>query len=87
MTINCLAQKIRKFNFRYAKRRVVGNKELQGGGEDEQRRQVAKIRRLRNFAPYEILQVTKFHNLRIFAGCENFHNLKKSQENFDPPYA
>ena len=43
-----MAQKIRKFNFRSVKRRVVGNKELQGGGEDEQCQQVANFRNLRN---------------------------------------
>ena len=59
MTINCMAQKIRKFNFRSAKRRVAGNKELHGGGEDEHCQQDAKIRRLQNFTPCEISQVVK----------------------------
>ena len=30
-------------------------------------------------------QVANFRNLRVFAGCENFHNLRNSQGNFDPP--
>ena len=91
MTINSMAQKIRKFNFRSAKRRVVGNKELQGGGEDEQCKQVAKIRNLRKFTGCENSQVTKILRLRkfapceIFVGCEisypaNFRKLRKFQQ-------
>ena len=62
-----MAQKIRKINFRSVKWRVAGNKEVQGGGEDEQ------------------CQVANFRNLRIFAGCENFHNLRNPQAQFAPP--
>ena len=58
-----MAQKIIKFDCWSVKRRVARNKELQGGGEDEQCQQVVN-----------------------FTGCENFHNLRNSQENFDPPY-
>ena len=90
-----MAQKIRKINFRSVKRRVVGNKEVQRGGEDEQC-QVAKFRRLRNFAGCEISQAAKFCWLRNFAGCEilqpanfrrlrNFHNLRNPQAQFAPP--
>ena len=36
--------------------------------------------RMRIFASYEFSQVA-----RIFTGCEIFHNLRNSQENFAPP--
>ena len=49
-----MAQKIIKFYFRSVKRRVAGNKELQGGEEDEQ-----CASRLRNFATCENSQVAK----------------------------
>ena len=54
-----MAQKIRKFNFKSVKRRVAGNKELQGGEEDEQCQQVANFHNLRNFSSCEISQVAK----------------------------
>ena len=80
MTINCLAQKIRKFNFRNVKRRVAGYKELQ----DENMNSAM----LRIFGTYEFFatcensHVAKFCNLQNFAGCEisqpaNFRRLRK----------
>ena len=42
-------------------------------GEDEQCLHAANFRN------------AKIRNLRIFASCKNFHNLRNSQKNFAPP--
>ena len=61
-----MAQKIIKFDCWSVKRRVARNKELQGGGEDEQCQQVV------NFTGCEISQVVKFRRLRKFSQPEKF---------------
>ena len=60
MTINCLAQKIKKFNFKNVKRRVVGYKELQEEKMNSTRLQI--------FATCEFSLVVKFSQPEKFSG-------------------